>query len=653
MSGRPQTAIASGALAEAAGQDPAPRTLLEAGFPFAEVSAVAKRDRYCVDHTYAVHKWWARRPPAVIRALLLAAVLPPQTSAEEFWRAFGAKAHPLAGKAIGDPFMGGATTLVEASRLGADVTGVDVDPLAVRIARVELQKLDSERFECAGEALLDELRRRHDSLYPPEGGQLPLHYFWLREATCAQCADPSLIYRNLWLVRDRDRPGAVVRDEGGVAICPQCRGLQRISSERKVLECCGRRWPLDEGTYSRGRFACPSCAHTATNEELEVGRLPLRLVAVEQTLAGQRRSLREPGIADTVALRAAQQGAVPRRLREASLEGVDSGRPASYGFCSVADLFHPRQLRVLGDAFAWIRESEELPAVKDALAVAVSNALGANNVLCGYATDYGRLSALFSAVRAYSAPVLSVELNPLHPSAGRGTLTATIRRVAASAAPAVRRNSIVAPGEAPRPHDFSAHGGGRHAVRCRSAERPLPSEHGPHDLVLTDPPYFDFIPYSDLSLLYRAWLGDDADPLELGGAPIYPVGEDPAEHFSSRLARAFANVRAALKPGAPLVFTFHSPHDRAWKAVEAALRDSGFAVHAVFPLWADGRGGSHGHVGNCEWDLVFVCRDSSLPAPRIQSSIENWERQLDGEELEQSDRTSMEFGLALARRLSK
>jgi putative DNA methylase len=58
-----------------------PRSLLEADFPFAQVSELAQSDRYCNDHTYAVHKWWARRPPAVIRALLLAASLPAETPA--------------------------------------------------------------------------------------------------------------------------------------------------------------------------------------------------------------------------------------------------------------------------------------------------------------------------------------------------------------------------------------------------------------------------------------------------------------------------------------------------------------------------------------------------------------------------------------------
>ena len=59
-----------------------PQTLLESGFPFCEVSAVALADRQCKDSVYSVHKWWARRPPAVIRALLLAATQPASTTSK-------------------------------------------------------------------------------------------------------------------------------------------------------------------------------------------------------------------------------------------------------------------------------------------------------------------------------------------------------------------------------------------------------------------------------------------------------------------------------------------------------------------------------------------------------------------------------------------
>jgi putative DNA methylase len=632
---------------------PARSTLLESGFPFAEASAVAQRDRYCRDHAYSVHKWWARRPPAVIRSLLLAAALPATASREEFWEAFASQEQHLADWRVGDPFMGGATTLVEASRLGAQVVGIDVDPLAVRIAAQELDVLDVPAFEDAASQLLRYLQAQHGDLYPVAGDHRPLHHFWLRRATCLECGEKSMLYRNLWLVRDRGLPGAVVRDSAGVAFCPDCLSLHHLRACQKQVRCCRRHRPTDTGTYQRARFTCPGCGAHARNDQLKVGRLERVLLAIEDTVDGGRRELRPPTAADQSALIAAD--AILDGLDgppTASLADVDSGRPAAYGFKTVADLFSSRQQIVFAAAFAWIRRCQTAETIRRALSLSVSNALGSNNLLCGYATDYGRLSSLFSGVRAYSMPVLSVELNPLHPTAGRGTLAMTLGRMARSGRKEVRRHCFDTAKNAVVSHSFSTTINSRSSVMCRSADRPLLHPFGKLDIVVTDPPYFDFIPYSDLSLLYRAWPHGGAAGEALGGAPIYPVGENPADEFARRLGRAFANVRGALKPGALMTFTYHSSHEQAWTALEEAIKQSGFAVTAVFPVWADGRSGGHGHAGNCEWDLVFVCRPATPTGTGIAASCDDWLRQIQPTVVEDSDRRSMELGLAAAKRLS-
>lgn len=643
-------------LQSAPAASPAALTLLEGEFPYRAVSEIAKQDRYCRDHVYSMHKWWARRPPAVIRALLLAAALPAQTSEETFWRLFASDDRPLEGVSVGDPFMGGATTLVEASRLGAKVSGIDVDPLAVRIAQAELEGVEVTSFEEHATALLDDLRRAHSDLYPVLDAEAsePLHYFWLRRAACSGCGEESLLYRNLWLARDRQRAGAVVRDAAGTAFCPDCLQLHELKQGRKEIRCCGRRRRLDEGTYTRARFACPCCGRRERNDELEVGKLERVLVAVEDTVADGRRRIRKPTSADASALARAKRRSAARMssIPSASLAGIDSGRPAAYGFETIGDLFSPRQQVVFAAGFSWVRRRKAPDPVRRALLLALSNALGSNNLLCGYATDYGRLSALFSGVRAYSMPVLSVEINPLHGDAGRGTLAMTLQRVTRSQRERVRRHSFDPSRGKVVSHSFRAYGSAAHVVACRSADRRLPTPYGPFDLVLTDPPYFDFIPYSDLSLLYRAWLADETSEQRLSGTPIYPLGNSPIDEFAHRLGRAFSNVRHALKPGGPMTFTYHSSHEDAWTALGRALEHSGFRVSAVFPLWTDGRSGGHGHAGNCEWDLVFVCRVAGSCTKAITVSREEWLRSLEDETIEESDKRSMELGLTMAKRLS-
>lgn len=638
--------------------------MLEAAFPYREVSAVARADRYSRDGVYAAHKWWARRPPSVIRALLLASVLPADTTPEAFWDLYASDVPLLAKMHVGDPFMGGATTLVEAARLGATVTGIDVDPLAVLIAREELADVgDSAAFDKAAGELLAYMRECCGDLYGispgseplHSPGSEPLHYFYIRRVSCDHCNTESLLYRNPVLARDVGKKGAVVRQSGAEVFCPICRGLRHLPKGRKGFRCCGRLHRLNTGTYERAAHTCPGCGTRRMHEQLKTGLLPRELIAIEETVAGGRRRLRAP-TADDISLIADAENLVADlidRVPVADLRGVDGGRPLLYGFEGVVDLFTGRQRVVFATALKWIDGQDLTHATRTRLRLAVSNALSANNVLCGYATDYGRLAPLFMGVRSYAMPVLSVELNPLHPSAGRGTLAATMRRMQQSLATETRRHVHEPASGDIVEQAFAARRPGRHHVVCQSADRSFPRKLGKCDVIISDPPYFDFIAYSDLSLLYRAWLWPDAQDGSLGGRPIYPVGDDPVADFANRLGRAFGKAAGALKPGGSLTFTFHSTNPDAWTALAGAVRRAKLWVTAVFPVWTDARAAAHAHPGNCEWDVVFTCRPAARrPAPVLDATIENWSAHLGQNGPGGTDLINLSLGLAAARQVN-
>src|SRR6218665_703238 len=93
----------------------------------------------------AVHKWFARRPGTLFRGLLLAEFGSKRLDEEYF------NGHDLAGKVVADPFMGGGTPLIEANRIGCDVKGFDINPMAAWIVREELEHLDVPAYlEAAG-----------------------------------------------------------------------------------------------------------------------------------------------------------------------------------------------------------------------------------------------------------------------------------------------------------------------------------------------------------------------------------------------------------------------------------------------------------------------------------------------------------------------
>src|SRR4051812_49404607 len=87
-------------------------TLLERALPFRELSLLAEADRRSIDPIYAAHRWWARRPPALMRGLLLATALPADCPDSKFWEAFATPTHPLAGMRVHDPLGSGGLALV-------------------------------------------------------------------------------------------------------------------------------------------------------------------------------------------------------------------------------------------------------------------------------------------------------------------------------------------------------------------------------------------------------------------------------------------------------------------------------------------------------------------------------------------------------------
>lgn len=624
--------------------------LFETWFPSRELSLIIAKDKRARDPVYAVHRWWARRPPALLRAILLGSTLPPSISPEQFWENFASEEHLLEGSHVYDPFAGGGSTLVEAFRLGAHVSGGDVDPMAVKILERALRPADAATVRECGAQLISDLTRDLGQYYPPVGEGTPLHYFSIARVICPHCGESGSLYRNLVLVRDIRKPGGVTRDYPLCTFCPDCFSLHEMTDASRIqLRCCGRYHRIDTGTFSGQHYDCPHCGTSSTHRELRTGVAPRKIIAVEDVIRGGYRRLRTPSDSDLAAL----SSATTRWKRDRDRLPTPSGavrsdrkdeRPRSYGIERYEEMFTPRQLLVLGRAFQWIRNTRLAVDVRDALELAVSNALATNNRLCGYATDYGRLSALFT-VRGYSLPVLSVELNPLHPSGGRGSISACIERIARSADDDIRRytwspsrNKVV-----PRRFQFTRNGA-RIALVHRDAA--TVSLRGPKaDVVVFDPPYFDYIVYDELSDFHRAWLNG----AKLEGQPLLPNGVNSVKEFGARLGLCLKAILTNMTAGRPIAFTYHSQKSGAWEAVGIALDVAQLRVTALWPVRSDGHMGHHSYPGNCEWDVVVMCRPAQhTSCAPIDATVEHWVKSVHPIPVNRADRSSFRFALEMA-----
>lgn len=606
--------------------------LIESWFPYVQISHLVAADRRRKDPVYGVHKWFARRPPTLVRALLLASHMSSGATEDEagakfsgnprdeFWIRHSNAGPWLAKARTYDPFMGGGTSLVESARMGAHVLGRDVDPIAVAVVGSELHG-PAEDFERAYESLFKKLTTEFGAYYAgPDDDWTPLHWFWLMRPSCGGCGKTGLLYKDLILATSTGRNGAVRRENGMHAFCPDCLTVHAIDAKRTQLRCCGRYHQIHSGTFVRARYWCPTCEKPSTFEDLQVAAAPRVMVAVEETHSTQRRRIRTATQFDRLRaeMRATSRGGRAVKDRAAA-EAVTmlydrplatirrDRRPVNAGYTSTRTLFTTRQWALFTAAFEHVRAGGNDVHLERDLTLMLTGALSANNVLCGYARDWGRLAPLFS-VRGFSIPALSVELNPFHPKAGRGTFRSAKARITERSRTELWRAQphISHPNQtvdllidlpvAPASVD----------VVCRSADDTKHQNKHLSTICVTDPPYFDYIAYSELSEFFRSWLRAPG----LGGEPLLPDAdpEDAVESFANGLGAALKATVARLAAGTPLVFTYHSANPDAWTAIGDAFDIADLSVVALWPVLADPHMGHHVAEGNCEWDVIVVAR---------------------------------------------
>jgi adenine-specific DNA methylase len=100
-------------------------------FDISLIASLALREKQ-IQQNYrpiiGVHKWFARRPGSLFRGLVLS-----EFSDEPLPKTYF-RANNFSGRVIADPFIGGGTPLIEANRVGCDVIGFDINPMATDCA---------------------------------------------------------------------------------------------------------------------------------------------------------------------------------------------------------------------------------------------------------------------------------------------------------------------------------------------------------------------------------------------------------------------------------------------------------------------------------------------------------------------------------------
>ncbi len=494
--------------------------------------------------TISTYRWWARRSHAVIGSLLDRAI---EQMGEDI--------------IVSDPMAGGGTVAVEAARRGLTVYAQDINPWVAFGLEATLRPVDPDQLEKAGQRLLECIAPLGPHLYAvpgDEGGTEAICQLHVRRIECSACTRPNFLYPTVLLALDKRITG---HPTGGWYGCPACGAATHGRWPALPNRCdkCSYLFPGNVITPRIRRLAV-GCVHCQAN--ITLGADMLYRAPWMPVLAQVRRNGKMGFMPGGIPLHYRRTSKIGNRLDFPIPEGIETNALRNWGYRTWRDLYPERQLRIVEAALKAIQEVTDCESVAQRLRVAVMGFAE----MAGYAARWDPRYLKVYEVGAnhhYSRVVLAAEVNPLA-SLGRGTLH---RRIA-QAIRAARWFS----------------GSNKAKVTLGSSERqPVPNQSV--DIVVTDPPYFDSVQYSELSRLLLAFGYACGLPVPKAPAtdreavPNRMVGRNGSD-YGEILAGIMQETARTLKPSGRLVLTFHNRHREAWEALDGALSRGGLCVLA-------------------------------------------------------------------------
>lgn len=663
------------------------KKLIEVALPLDAINAASIRENYIYrGNPSALHKWWAQRPLAACRAVLFASLVDdPSARPDEFpteeaqeaerqrlfeiieelvkWessaseRVLNAANHEIVRcfdgepPTILDPFCGGGSIPIEAQRLGLKTVASDLNPVAVLITKalVELPTRfadlppvhpETEKFEKTGswraaQGLADDVRhygqwireeagRRLGHLYPlatlPRkfgGGEAPvIAWIWARTVKSPNPAwdGPMPLVHSFVL---STKKGGEVWAEPIID-----RDKRQFRFEIRP----GR--AQVQGTVSRGGAICLATETPVPlsyiRDEGQAGRMGTQLMALVAESAQGRVYLPADVAHEVAALSAVVPDGLPDF--ELSKHPQYMGTPR-YGLTHFRDLFTSRQLTALSTFAELVGEvrpqivadgaSEEYAnAVATYLAFAVDKYSEYGCSLVPWYTKENRPKGVF-ARQALPMVWDFAEVNPL--SDIGGSWSASVRIVAGALE-----------GVAPRAlGDVTQRDAGAIDTDSRM-------------MICTDPPYYDNVPYADLSDFFYVWLRSmlkNIFPVEcstllvpksqelVADSERFGSRDAAREHFESGMVAVFHRLRDIQIDDCPLAvfYAFRQSEESdgagslastGWETMLEGLLQAGLSINGTWPMRSE-RGGRMRDVGSnaLASSIVLVCRRRPDDAP--------------------------------------
>ena len=547
--------------------------------------------------------------------------------------------HPL----VVDPFAGGGSIPLEALRVGADAFASDLNPVAVLLNKVVLEYIPK-----YGQRLADEVRKWGEwmereaekelaAFYPKDAdGATPIAYLWARTIQCEgpACGAEVPLFNSSYLAQSAKRSVYLK------LVCDKRNKLIHF----EIISDSSRKDELP-GLLRRSSVTCPICGYTtpATSVRNQFkgrkgGTADARLLAVVTTRANQPgRTYRLPQAHDLeIARNAACQLDLIRAKQPQDVPDETLPYLRSIFNIQLLDatkwsyLFSPRQLVSLITLVQIIRklgthlkhcsiEADLQTAISTCLAMAVDRVASQSSSLTRWQPK-GEFAVGTFGRQALGIVWDFVEIRPIAGASGDldGALEWIIR-VIESGIPA---------------------GDTQSTVQLTSATtNPLPNDCAA--ALITDPPYYDAVPYADLSDFFYVFLKrmlkeqhpslftTDLAPKE--GEIVQLAERNPIyayktkEYFEKGMQEALAEGRRVTVPNGVGVVVFAHKTTQGWEVMLSSLINAGWTVTASWPIDTERsvrpRASESAALGS---SVHLVCRPRENPEGLVHTVIGDW-----------------------------
>ncbi|MGM1058545.1 hypothetical protein [Saccharothrix sp. Mg75] len=629
--------------------------LIDHWFPCTTVDAAVGTPTGSGRSEKAIFPWFASRPIAQARAAVLTTLLPNDDSLRKwvedavrsgspdaFQRLEACVLDNYGGRTpvVVDIFSGRGIIPLEAARVGATAVGTDLSPVATLAGRLladwairdwsaepslpfksdaptKLDLTDADRLGSDARLLHEEIgRRMRDALadfYPANSdGRRPWGYLWTVSMPCDQCHRRfpligSFVLRHPYhRTQDLGQSMSLIVDDDAWRI--------------EVVEGPSVAQPTYSSAGKKGKSArCPFCSHVHSLETVKakgfVGQyVDEPLVAADFTAddGDTKKIFRVLRADERAAALSARPELLPKvgHLSAVPDEAIPTGnvhtvQASGYGYTNYGQLMCDRQTLLFGTLAVQIR----------ACHLEILNA--------GISAEYAHALASFAAatlVRGLRYATRGARLRPHGKPDGSGQNRVQVGDLFANEASLSFQFDFFEAGIGEGPGTWAgltqtgmtplaAHlrrRRGKPARFRRENAMALPFRDGTVDAVVTDPPYYDMIEYSDASDFFYVWLRRAlvdvqpdlfADTIGTEVAPdlqnkddeiivrrVYNGGIRHDRDFYERsLSRAFHEARRVLRPDGHLVVVFGHSDPDAWLRLLGALHDAGFVVTSAWP----------------------------------------------------------------------